>query len=65
MTLGAAYGRQYKTAKEIKEDWDNNKDFVILDVFHGGGTYVNKADAPAGIHTVRYARNTKVAAVKK
>ena len=45
MTVRGAYGRTYKSLKAAKADWDADKDFVIVDMFHGGGTYVNKADA--------------------
>jgi len=29
MTLTPAYGRDYKSAKAAKADWDNGKDFII------------------------------------
>lgn len=45
MTVSGAYGRTYKSLKAAKADWDADKDFVIRDLFHGGGTYVNKQDA--------------------
>lgn len=67
MTLQPAYGRDYKSQKEVKADWDANKDFIIADVFHGGGTYINKEDAKNnGIHSVniRFSQNRKVCVIK-
>jgi hypothetical protein len=45
MTVSGAYGRDYKSLKAAKADWDANKDFRIRDLFSGAGTYINKADA--------------------
>ena len=45
MTVLGAYGRTYKSLKAAKIDWNADKDFVIRDMFHGSGTYVNKQDA--------------------
>jgi len=40
-----AYGRKLNTIKEIVEHWDADKDFRIVGINTGGGTYVNKRDA--------------------
>jgi len=32
ITLIPAYGRDYKTAKTVKADWEAGKDFVIADI---------------------------------
>lgn len=62
-TLTPAYGRDYKTKKEILADWEAGKDFV-LNTYNGGG-YVNKTayTAPYSI-TVRYKRNQNVTVIK-
>ena len=56
-----AYGKDYKTQKEVKAAFDAGKDFEITDMFHRGGRYVNKRDLPAGHKLqVRYAAGRKV-----
>jgi len=60
MTVSGAYGRDYKSAKAIKADWDAGKDFVIRDLFSGGGTYVNKADAGRQSVMGRYSADRKI-----
>ena len=43
MTVTPAYGRDYKSAKAAKADWNEGKDFMIADVMHPDcGRYVNK-----------------------
>ena len=34
MTVTPAYGRDYKSAKAVKADWQAGKDFIISDFFH-------------------------------
>lgn len=68
MTLTPAYGRDYKSKKEIQNDWDAGKDFVISDMFSGeDGRYINREDAVrAGIRSVnvRYKRLTQIAVIR-
>jgi hypothetical protein len=65
MTLTPAYGRDYKSKKQVWSDWEAGKDFVVADLFSGGGKYCNKADVPKGTSiTFRYAKLTKVCVVK-
>ena len=65
MTLTPAYGRDYKSAKQVKADWDAGKDFVCVDMFGGNdGRYINKADAKGQSHVIRYDGLRKVVAVK-
>ena len=67
MELVPAYGRDYKSAKAVKADFDANKDFLIVDL---GSRYygkpVNKQDlAIDGAHVmIRYDRLRKVMAIK-
>ena len=67
-TLTPAYGRDYKSIKEVKQAFDDNKDFIFNDLFHRfNGMNCNKEDLKKdGYKTVniRYAKNTKVAVVK-
>lgn len=67
MTLTPAYGRDYKSQKAVKADWDNNKDFVINDISSPwDGSYANKADliGQVGSVMIRYDRLTKIMVVK-
>ncbi len=61
-TVVPAYGRDYKSVKAVKADWEANKDFTIVDFFSGeDGRAINKRDADAaGVRvSVRYDRMTK------
>jgi len=40
MTVSGAYRRDYKSGKDMKADWEANKDFVIRSL--EGSGYVNK-----------------------
>lgn len=54
-----AYGRDYTSAKAVKADWANGKDFLTVGI--GSSGYVNNADLPAGTRLqVRYAKQTKM-----
>jgi hypothetical protein len=45
MTLIPAYGRDYKSVKAMKADFDANKDFIVADLSDRyDGKPVNKAD---------------------
>lgn len=58
-----AYGRDYKSAKDVKADWEAGKDFLIQDVREHG--YINKADKPANVTlNIRYAKLRKVVVIK-
>ncbi len=64
-TIGVvpAYGRDYKSKKEVQADIDAGKDFVVSDFLHPyEGRAINAADARgAGIESfrVRYANQRK------
>lgn len=54
--LHQAYGRDHKSAKKIRADWDNGKDFQTL-----GGSYTSKEDWKGKRNIpIRYVRDTKV-----
>ena len=58
-----AYGRDYKSKKEVLADWNDGKDFLIQDMFHSG--YINKADKPANVTlNIRYKKLTQICVVK-
>jgi hypothetical protein len=45
MTLTPAYGRDYKSQKAVKVDFDADKDFIVADFMHPScGSYANKSD---------------------
>lgn len=69
MEIAGAYGRDYKSLKDAKADWDANKDFQILDVGPNMGRYINKAqlsEMPAGTTLmVRFKGMTEVREIAK
>jgi len=70
LSVVPAYGRDYKSAKEVKAAWEAGKDFQIMDMSSpDDGRYINKQDAEkpgSGVSTltIRYKRMTQVAVVK-
>lgn len=66
MTLVPAYGRDYKSKKEVLKDWDDNKDFMISCMFHhDDGRYINKEQAQKGdTFNIRYKQLTQICAVR-
>lgn len=66
LTVVPAYGRDYKSAKDVKKAWDENKDFKINQFMHPyDGSYINKQDAPKGSTiNVRFDQNRKVTVIK-
>jgi hypothetical protein len=64
MTLTPAYGRDYKSAKEVKADWEANKDFIIADISSPyDGKPMNKQDAPKGTYNIRYKKLTQICVI--
>ena len=64
MTLIPAYGRDYKSKKEVLADFDADKDFVIVDLFSvNDGRYVNKSQLAGFSVMIRYNKLTKVMVV--
>jgi uncharacterized protein YlzI (FlbEa/FlbD family) len=64
-TLTPAYNREYKSKKQIIEDFENNKDFLLQT--YNGSTYINKEDIEKiGEKEVmiRYSNLTKVTIIK-
>lgn len=70
MTLVGAYGRTYRSEKEVLDHWNANKDFRIVSVGpgHRPGSYLNKEEAerllPGVTFTIRYHARTKFVLVK-
>lgn len=53
MVVGGAYGRDYKNAESVQSDWNEGKDFVILEHPRYVGSYINKQDAAEnGLKTI-------------
>jgi hypothetical protein len=58
-----AYGRDYKSGKEVQEAWDVGQDFLIQDIMLSG--YINKDDKPADmVLNIRYKKLTMVKVIK-
>ena len=66
VTLTPAYGRDYKSAKAVKTDWVDEKDFVIADLFHpDSGRYINRQQTTSkDTFNVRYNKKQKVVVIK-
>jgi hypothetical protein len=67
VTVVPAYGRDYKSQKEVKAAWAEGKDFRITDMSHpNNGAYINKDDAGAKGLTlnIRYKALTLVCVIK-
>lgn len=68
MTLTPAYGRDYKSQKDVKAAWDAGKDFVVNTFGPDNGRYINKEDAERFAKgqtlNIRYSKNTKVCVIR-
>ena len=67
MTLTPAYNRDYKNKKDVLTDFNNNKDFIINDMFSPyNGKYCNKSDIKNTYKSVkiRYNKLQKVIIVR-
>jgi hypothetical protein len=65
MTVVPAYGRDYKSIKDVRAAWDAGKDFQITDLFSGNdGRYVNKADSGGMTIMARYSKLRKITKVQ-
>jgi len=68
LTLVPAYGRDYPSAKAVREAWAAGKDFEICDMFSQyDGRKINKNDdVPAGTKfNIRYKNRTQVCVIPK
>lgn len=60
-TLLPAHGRDYKSAKAAKADFDANKDFVLAQT----GQYINKEQIEPGVTiSIRYKNQTAITPIK-
>lgn len=69
LTVVPAYGRDYKSARAVREDWAAGKDFRIADLSSpDDGRYINNRDACGlvGPHAlnVRYKNLTAICVIK-
>ena len=65
LTVSAAYGRDFKSKKEILNYWNSNKDFQNLGV-NSYGSLINKQDAKrfkVGYLNVRYKNLMNIAVI--
>ena len=63
MSAVPAYGRDYKSKKEVLAAWNDGKDFLVQDMFSGG--YINKNDKPACVTlNIRYKNLTQICVIK-
>ena len=64
-TLIPAYGRDYKSASEVKADFQARKDFLISDFSHQyDGKPMNINDCSPGVVTIRYSKLRKICLIK-
>ena len=65
VTLTPAYGRDYKSAKSVKDDWNAGKDFIIADMSSRWDSKpANKQDMAGQSVLLRYAKLAKLVVVK-
>jgi len=65
ITLIPAYGRDYKSVKAIKEDWNAGKDFLIAQYGHPyDGKAANKSDMKGVVVSIRYSKMRKVTIIQ-
>jgi hypothetical protein len=60
LVLSPAYGRDYRSQKAVKEDWNAGKDFIIESIGPNVGRYVNKPQIEGQKVQIRYQNLTKV-----
>jgi hypothetical protein len=65
VTLTPAYGRDYRTKKEVEADWYSGKDFLIANLGPQCGRYINKTqcDQNSISATIRYSQLRKAIVV--
>lgn len=65
MTLIPAYGRDYKSKKEVQEAWEDNQDFKIVSMGGYMGCYVTRAELKGHESrvSIRYAKNRRVMSI--
>ena len=65
MTVTPAYGRDYKSQKAVKADWNAGKDFVLRDISsQWDGRLCNKEDLAGKSVMVRYHNLTRIVKVQ-
>lgn len=67
ITCVPAYGKDYKSKKEVQAAWDEGKDFLINQIgYRYDGSYINKNDTNTNGLTlnIRYKNLTQVHVIK-
>lgn len=44
ITVKAAYGKELNSEKEVLQHYLDGKDFMVLSLHHGAGSYLNRID---------------------
>lgn len=66
MTVSPAYGRDYKSLKAMRADWDADRDFIIQDVHsQWDGKPVNRAQVPGVTVFGRFNQFRKIGLLQK
>ena len=63
-TVTPAYGRDYKSAKAAKADWNADMDFILQDISSRWDGMLCNRPQMSGSVKLRYARNTRVIVVE-
>lgn len=58
MTVSGAYGRDYKSAKAMREDWNAGKDFILRSL--EGSGYLSKRDCAGQQVMGRYKQDREI-----
>ena len=62
--LSPAYGRDYKSGKAAKADFDAGADFRVESIFSGGGQYASKSQLQGHTCEIRFNQFRGVTVVK-
>lgn len=66
ITIVPAYGKDYKSKREVLEAWNAGTDFRIASIGPDDGRYISKREVPAGTHIMaRYRKLTMITEVTK
>ena len=65
LTLEPAYGRDYKSGKEVKADWEAGKDFQMTDMQNAGRKINKENDLPKGTTlNIRFKKQANICQIK-
>ena len=64
LTAIPSYGRDYKSAKDVRADWEAGKDFTISTLGADDGRQINKQDAQGIVLNIRYKKLASICQIK-